>query len=133
MKQADNGNGKGSSYYLVQAKLAVLNGKWSEAEQLLLSQGGVDEAVSMYTEAHRWEDAIRVAETNHHEEAESLKTSHYQWLLETGQEAEAGSVKEAAGEYVAAISLYLRGCLPSRAAQVTMSTYDQVFAPSMAK
>ncbi|GMH40816.1 hypothetical protein BSKO_08720 [Bryopsis sp. KO-2023] len=108
--------------YDVQAKLAVLNGDWTQAEQLLLAHGGVDGAVSMYTEAHRWQDAIRVAETHHHEEAESLKKSHYQWLLETGQEAEAGAVKEADGDYLAAISLYLKGCSPSKAAQVVTSS-----------
>jgi intraflagellar transport protein 172 len=48
----------------------------------------------MYTEAHKWSDAIRVAERNNHPEAETLKHNHYQWLLETGQEEQAGAVKE---------------------------------------
>ncbi|GMH45662.1 hypothetical protein BSKO_13619 [Bryopsis sp. KO-2023] len=119
---SQNEEGDGFQSYDVQAKLAVLNGDWTQAEQLLLAHGGVDAAVSMYTEAHRWQDAIRVAETHHHEEAESLKKSYYQWLLETGQEAEAGAVKEADGDYLAAISLYLKGCIPSKAAQVVTSS-----------
>jgi len=43
---------------------------------------------------------------------------HSRWLLETGQEEKAGAVKEQQGDYMGAISLYLKGGLPARAAQV---------------
>lgn len=119
IQETNENNANGINSPTVQAKLSVLNGDWAKAEQILLAQGGVDSAVSMYTEAHKWEDAIRVAETHHHEEAQSLKGNYYQWLLETGQDAEAGAVKEDEGDYLAAISLYLKGCIPSKAAQVT--------------
>ncbi|GMH40826.1 hypothetical protein BSKO_08730 [Bryopsis sp. KO-2023] len=76
--------------------------------------------LSLRTQRHI--DGKMRSETHHHEEAESLKKSHYQWLLETGQEAEAGAVKEADGDYLAAISLYLKGCSPSKAAQVVTSS-----------
>ena len=51
-------------------------------------------------------------------EAEALKRRHYQWLLETGQEEEAGRVKERDGDFVGAINLFMQGGLPARAAQV---------------
>ena len=66
----------------------------------------------------RWEDAIRVAESSKHPEAEALKQKYYKWLLETGQEEMAGQVKEKEGDALGAISLYLKGGLPARAAQV---------------
>ena len=94
--------GEGLSHYLVEAKLAVLNKQFKQAEAILLErvslsqfpsylihsfhslshsfclpyslcmspsplslhlpQGEVDQAMSMYQELHRWEDAIAVAE-----------------------------------------------------------------------
>lgn len=119
VQEANANNANGVNSPLVQAKLSILNGDWVKAEQILLSQGNVDSAISMYTEAQKWKDAIRVAETHHHEESESLKNNYYQWLLETGQDAEAGEVKECEGDYLTAMSLYLKGSIPSKAAQVT--------------
>ncbi len=66
----------------------------------------------------RWEDAIRVADVARHPQAEALRRDQLQWLLETGQEGRAGAAKQAEGDSLAAISLYLRGGLPARAAQV---------------
>ena len=47
---------------LVRAKLAVLNKNFKLAESILLEQGHVDEAIEMYQELHKWDDAIAVAE-----------------------------------------------------------------------
>lgn len=72
----------GTLHYLVLAKLAILNKQFKQAEAILLErvsrkakklrslchgdvihiQGEVDEAIAMYQELHRWEDAIAVAE-----------------------------------------------------------------------
>ena len=70
-------------------------------------QGEVDEAISMYQELHRWEDAIAVAEARVRERAISssmsivdicfkylqshpnlanLRSSYFQWLQDSGQE-----------------------------------------------
>lgn len=76
--------GDGFDSYEVQAKLAVLRKRWRDAENVYVSQGKIEEAITMYTEAHRWTDAIRVAERNNHPEAESLKRSHYQVGRELG-------------------------------------------------
>jgi hypothetical protein len=45
------------------------------------------------------------------------------WLLETGQEEKAGLVKEREGDYLGAVSLYLKGGLPARAAQVSNAVF----------
>eukprot|EP00798_Chlamydomonas_sp_ICE-L_P014196 gene14196-20166_t len=68
----------------VLAQLAVLNKQWAAAESILLQHGRVDEALVMYQEAHRWEDAIRVAVSARHPDADALKTRYYRWLLDTG-------------------------------------------------
>ncbi len=67
---------------------------------------------------NRWDDAVRVADTARHPQTEDLKQSHYKWLLQTSQEDKAAAVKEREGDYLTAISLYLKGGLPARAAQV---------------
>ena len=50
---------EGTTDYIAQAKLAQLNKQWTVAEALLLAQGRLDEAVQMYTQAYKWEEAIK--------------------------------------------------------------------------
>ena len=45
----------------VQAKLAVLDKNFKLAESILLEHGYVDEAIEMYQELHKWDEAIAVA------------------------------------------------------------------------
>lgn len=52
---------------------------------------------------------------------EKLRRDYYQWLLDTQQEEKAGEVQEGQGDYLAAISLYLRAGLPAKAARLVMS------------
>ena len=61
----------------------------------------------------------RVATRSSASEAITLKRRHYQWLLESGQDEEAGRVKERDGDFVGAITHFLQGGLPGKAAQVT--------------
>lgn len=42
----------------VQAGLAQLRKQWGVAEGVLLAQGRLDEAIQMYTQAYKWDDAI---------------------------------------------------------------------------
>lgn len=90
----------------------------------------VDEVIQLYQDHHRWEDAIRVADAAHHDNAAALKQQYLAWLMETGQEEQAGAVKEREGDYMAAIGLYLKGGLPGRAAQVrSHSTWTVIKGP----
>lgn len=52
---------------------------------------------------------------------DKLRRDYYQWLLDTQQEEKAGEVQEGQGDYLAAISLYLRAGLPAKAARLAMS------------
>ncbi|EDO25896.1 predicted protein, partial [Nematostella vectensis] len=54
--------GDGTNHVLVRAKLAVLDKNFKLAESYLLEQGHVDEAIEMYQELHKWDEAIAVAE-----------------------------------------------------------------------
>jgi intraflagellar transport protein 172 len=69
----------------VRARLAMLAQQWPVAESLLLAQGNVDEAVAAYKEAHRWGDALRVADAAHHPGRDDLRAEHFKWLLATDQ------------------------------------------------
>ena len=45
--------------FMAQARLAQLSKQWGVAEAVLLAQGRVEEAIQMYTQAYKWEDAIK--------------------------------------------------------------------------
>ncbi|XP_074640366.1 intraflagellar transport protein 172 homolog [Tubulanus polymorphus] len=113
--------GNGFDHYKVRARMAILDKKFKQAEGIYLEQNNIDEAMEMYQELHKWENAIVVAELKAHPELENLKRHYYQWLLETGQEEKAGEVKEQEDDFMAAINLYLKAGLPARAARVATS------------
>jgi intraflagellar transport protein 172 len=75
----------GTEHFLVQARMATLDKQFERAAQLLLDQGKVEEAMEMYQELHRWDEAIAISESKNREETEELKTSYLQWLLMTSQ------------------------------------------------
>ncbi|GLD95237.1 hypothetical protein PINS_up003881 [Pythium insidiosum] len=108
----------GLVHWKVRARLSVLKNDYRSAEHVLLSQGQVDEAIEMYQHLHKWEDAIRVAETKSHAGCESMKRNYYEYLLESRQEEKAAALKVKEGDYASAISLYLKGGLPAKAAQL---------------
>eukprot|EP00959_Pyramimonas_sp_CCMP1952_P409339 8578577-Pyramimonas_sp.AAC.1 len=87
---------------------------------VLLENGQIDEAINMYKDMQQWDSAVTVADQTKHAEAEALRRQHNQWLMETGQEEQAGVVKERDGDHMGAISLYLKGGLPGKAASVVM-------------
>ena len=45
--------------FIGQAKLAQLGKQWGVAEAVLLAQGRVKEAIQMYTQAYKWDEAIK--------------------------------------------------------------------------
>lgn len=113
--------GDGYQHYKVRARLAVFNKHFKEAESIYLEGNHVDDAIEMYQEMHMWDDAIEVAEVKMHPELETLRRNYNQWLMETGQEEQAGEVKEREGDFITAISLYMKAGLPARAARLAAS------------
>jgi len=115
--------GMGATHFRVQSKLSVLAGEYARAEQLLLQQGLVEDAMEMYQELHKWEESIAVAEQRQHPEVSTLKSNYFKWLTQTGQEEKAAEQMEREHDLVSAIHLFLKGGLPARAAAVVIR-YD---------
>ncbi|RLV86206.1 hypothetical protein DV515_00015928 [Chloebia gouldiae] len=118
---AQEHGGDGTDHYLVRARLAMLDKNYKLAEMIFLEQNAPEEAMDMYQELHMWDECIEVAKAKGHPMLEKLRRDHYQWLLDTQQEEKAGEVQEGQGDYLAAISLYLRAGLPAKAARLAMS------------
>ncbi|XP_072782279.1 intraflagellar transport protein 172 homolog isoform X2 [Taeniopygia guttata] len=118
---AQEHGGDGTDHYLVRARLAMLDKNYKLAEMIFLEQNAPEEAMDMYQELHMWDECIEVAKAKGHPMLEKLRRDYYQWLLDTQQEEKAGEVQEGQGDYLAAISLYLRAGLPAKAARLVMS------------
>jgi len=125
-QSAEEMGGDGTNHVKVRARLAVLDKNFKMAESILLEQGYVDEAIEMYQELHKWDEAIAVAQAKGHPELDNLRANHYQWLSETAQEEKAGEVKEREGNYMEAINLYLKAGLPAKAARLAMSREELI-------
>ncbi|XP_067032279.1 intraflagellar transport protein 172 homolog isoform X2 [Acropora muricata] len=125
-QSAEEMGGDGTNHVRVRAKLAVLDKNFKLAESILLEHGYVDEAIEMYQELHKWDEAIAVAAAKGHPELENLRAAHYQWLSETAQEEKAGEVKEREGNYSEAVNLYLKAGLPAKAARLAMSQEELI-------
>lgn len=114
---------EGIHSYLVQARLAALDKQFHRAEAILLDQNDVEEAMEMFQELHRWDEIINIAEKRKHPKLHDLKANYFNWLLQTNQEERAAEVKARDGDYAGAISLFLKGKLPARAAAL-VSKYN---------
>ncbi|XP_023687337.1 intraflagellar transport protein 172 homolog [Paramormyrops kingsleyae] len=119
--------GDGTEYYQVKARLAMLEKNYKLAEMCYLEQNAVNEAMEMYQELYMWDECIALAESRGHPELDSLRRSYHQWLMDTKQDEKAGEVKEAEGDLLGAINLYLRAGLPAKAARLTMS-HDELIS-----
>lgn len=101
----------------------MLEKQFHKAEAILIQHDEIEEAMAMYQELHRWDESIKIAEKKNHPDVREFKENYFQWLLETNQEAKAAEVKEREADYNTAISLYLKGGLPAKAANV-VSTFN---------
>ena len=112
--------GNNSRPPVAQARILALNKQWHQSINVLLESGNIKEAVAMCKRLHKWEDAIHIANTRNMPEKESLMAEYDQYLMQTHQEAVAGALREAKGEYEAAVDLYLRGGAAGKAAQAIL-------------
>ena len=114
-------NGGDTNHYQVTAAVAVLNAQYKRAESILLTHSGLDDAIAMYKSIHKWQDALQLAEQRHYEGLRDLRKQYYQYLADTKQEELAGAVKEAEGDYQAALALYLKGGFAVKAADLILA------------
>ncbi|MCL4124638.1 UNVERIFIED_CONTAM: hypothetical protein GTU68_062016, partial [Idotea baltica] len=114
----------GIDNYEVQAKLAILNKQFKTAENIFIENNELEAAISMYQGLHKWDEAVELAEMKGHPEAENLKKTQLQWLLDTHQQGHAGEIKEKEGNLMAAINLYLAAGRPAKAASIVASDME---------
>ncbi|TPX62114.1 hypothetical protein PhCBS80983_g00643 [Powellomyces hirtus] len=107
-----------TEHYTIKARLAILDKQFKVAESIYLEQGKIEDAMFMYQELHKWNLSIKVAEAKNHPELENLKRNYFQWLINSGQEDKAGSLKEEEHDLIAAVNLYMKGGQPARAANL---------------
>lgn len=101
----------------------MLDKQFHKAEAILIQHDAIEEAMTMYQELHRWDESIKIAEKFKHQDVREFKENYFMWLLDTNQEAKAAEVKEREGDFQTAISLYLKGGLPAKAANC-VTTYN---------
>eukprot|EP00357_Protocruzia_adherens_P015873 CAMPEP_0115035232 /NCGR_PEP_ID=MMETSP0216-20121206/41287_1 /TAXON_ID=223996 /ORGANISM="Protocruzia adherens, Strain Boccale" /LENGTH=1713 /DNA_ID=CAMNT_0002414595 /DNA_START=1 /DNA_END=5142 /DNA_ORIENTATION=+ len=118
--QEKTGN-DGMEFYLVQAKLAMLEKQFHRAETILLDHNEVDEAMDMYYELQRWDEAIRIAEKTNSPDVHDLKEKYMNWCIQSGLEDKAAELKEREGNYMESINFYLKGGMPAKAAAVVVN------------
>ena len=105
----------------VRARLCQLRRDTAAAEAIFVEQGKVEEAIEMYQTLQMYDDAIALAESHGHRDAATMRSQYLQYLMSSGQEERAGSLKEHDGDVAGAIALYLRGGYPAKALSLVMA------------
>ena len=100
------------------SKLALLEQDWATFEA-----NDFDEAIETYIKLNKWKRAINLADrSGRFDLKDDLEKRYFNWLLENGQKAEAGALKEAAGLLEEAIELYLQSGRLVPAAKVILES-----------
>lgn len=92
------------------------------AEAIYLEQGNIEEALEMFKDLRRWDDAIKLADRRGYSESDELLKEQMSFLLKTGQDEKAGSVLEARGDLDQAMTLYLKANQPTKAARLLLKS-----------
>lgn len=108
---------------LVEAKLLILDKQFNSAENLLLANNLLDDAIEILNELQKWDESVRLAEKYNHPEIVAIKMQYYNWLLNNDQLDKAAELKEREGDPITAINLYIQGGYPAKAANL-VKMYD---------
>ena len=101
---------------LVEVKLLVLEKNFKEAEVLMLKNNMIKEAIELYKELHKYEEALRIAENHHITEYNSMKQEYFDWLIRSEMFDKAAELKIKEGFYTEAIKYYIQGDMQVKAA-----------------
>jgi intraflagellar transport protein 172 len=115
----------------VWARLYILDKQFKAAEAIYLEHNQLDEAIQMYQRLHMWDEALNLAEAKAHPHLDDLRVAHAKWLLETGQEEKAGSLKESECDYTGALSMYLKAGLATRASRLVQTREELLTDPDI--
>ncbi|KAK8378095.1 hypothetical protein O3P69_018808 [Scylla paramamosain] len=106
---------EGMEHYEVQARLAILEQQFKTAESIYLDNNQLDAAMEMYQDLHKWDEAVQLAEIKGHPDVER----------------NAGQLKEAEGDFSAAINMYLKAGMPAKASRLATSVTELREDPEM--
>jgi intraflagellar transport protein 172 len=123
MKIAERDQGNSHENPLIEAKLLILDKQFNSAENLLLKNNLLDEAMEILNELHKWDESVRIAEKYNHPEIQGIKSQYFSWLVKNDQLDRAAELKEKEGDFNTAISLYIKGGYPAKAANL-VKNYD---------
>lgn len=112
-------HGLGNS--LVQARIAMLQSNFKQAEYCLIEHDQLDTAIDMYKSMHMWNELLDLAELRCPTKAPQLRDNYFQYLLETGQYQVAARLKARRGEISEAVDLCLQGEKPQLAADILLN------------
>lgn len=93
---------------------------YRSAEVIYLEQGNIENALQMYKDLRKWDEAIKLADRRGYSNIETLQTEQMSFLLKSGQEEKAGQVLEARGDTDQAMTLYLKANQPTKAARLLL-------------
>uniref|UniRef100_A0A1B6D0F4 Intraflagellar transport protein 172 homolog n=1 Tax=Clastoptera arizonana TaxID=38151 RepID=A0A1B6D0F4_9HEMI len=105
----------------VWVNMALLNKQFDTAEAIYLGQNQLEKALQMYQRFYKWDEALSLAEAKGYSGFQELCAKHLEWLIDTKQEDKAAEIKEKSKDYSAALSLYLKAGLPSRASRLVQN------------
>ena len=72
----------------------------------------------MHHQLHNLDRAVAIAKERKYPDAMKMQLDHFQYLLDSNQVSKAAYLKEAGGEFLPAIELYLQGGMPSHAVRL---------------
>ncbi|KAK6114288.1 hypothetical protein QQG55_55400 [Brugia pahangi] len=117
----------GKNNYKVQARLALMNKDFREAERIYLEQNALDEIIEIYQQIGKWDEAFELAQSQNHPDLETVKARYYRYLFDTGQDGKAAQISERDGDLLVAIELYLKAGLIIQAARILLQNSKLLF------
>ncbi|KAL3276031.1 hypothetical protein HHI36_020760 [Cryptolaemus montrouzieri] len=107
-KYADQFNDYAANSPEVHARLSILEGDLSTAENIYLEQGDIEAALQMYKKLYKWDQALRLAKRRNYGGLKELQDEYMALLVTTNQFEKVGEVLENEGKYEQALNMYLK-------------------------
>eukprot|EP00767_Chilomastix_cuspidata_P007164 gnl/Chilomastix_cuspidata/775.p1 GENE.gnl/Chilomastix_cuspidata/775~~gnl/Chilomastix_cuspidata/775.p1 ORF type:complete len:1830 (+),score=796.01 gnl/Chilomastix_cuspidata/775:2075-7564(+) len=116
---------------MAQAKRALLAGDLVAAERCLIDANKGSDAVALYRDLERFEDAVRVSKAigMSADSVQAIEEEGLRWLLDTHQTLQAGKLLQARGDIPGALNLFLQDSYFKEAAALVRSNPRASYAP----
>lgn len=116
---------EGSSSCQVQARIAMLQSNYKQAEYCLIEHDQIEDAFAMYKSMHMWNELLDLAELRCPSRAPALRDEYFSYLMSTGQYQTAAKLKAVKGQINEAVDLCLQGGKPQLAAEILLQHEDK--------